>query len=58
MRKIISRLACLRVLQAEKLAQTGVSVAVLGALTLAAAGLGSVLDKLRRSKASVGRHSK
>lgn len=42
----------------EKLAQTGVGVTVLGAFTLAAAGLGFMLDKLRRSKASVGRHSK
>lgn len=42
----------------EKLAQTGVGVTVLGAFTLAAAGLGFMLDKLRRSKASAGRHSK
>lgn len=45
-------------LPTEKLAQTGVGVTVLGAFTLAAAGLGFMLDKLRRSKASAGRHSK
>ena len=41
-----------------KLAQTGASVAVLGLFALAAIGLGFVLVKLRKAKASAGKHSK
>ena len=40
------------------LAQTGASVAVLGLFALAAAGLGFVLSKCRRVKATTGKHSK
>lgn len=41
-----------------KLAQTGASAAVLGLFALAATGLGFVLVKLRKAKASAGKHSK
>lgn len=40
------------------LAQTGASVIVLGLFALAAAGLGFALIKLRKVKASTGKHSK
>ena len=40
------------------LAQTGASVIVLGLFALAAAGLGFALVKLRKVKASTGKHSK
>jgi len=40
------------------LAQTGASVAVLGLFAFAAAGLGFVLSKCRRVKATTGKHSK